>query len=154
MARDRRRAREGSFCVGGPEGTWAGLARAWDVFVSAGRRVTWSDSPHVAQHVLFVLDLGVDLHRGARLGCGGSGQADIRVLVAGGEHQLLDSYSELLGRAVVVGGELLHGAVDVGLSPELAGAVVEQVEVVGVIALLLDDLELDVLIVEVVIESG
>jgi len=59
----------------------------------------------------------------------------------------------LFRRAVVVGGEFLHGAFDVGLSPELAGTVVEQVEVVGVIALLLDDLELDVLIVQVVIES-
>jgi hypothetical protein len=37
----------------------------------------------------------------------------------------------------------------VGLAPQLRGAVVEQVEVVGVVAFLLDDLELDVLVVEV-----
>ncbi|HTX53455.1 MAG TPA: hypothetical protein VMD08_08590, partial [Candidatus Baltobacteraceae bacterium] len=39
--------------------------------------------------------------------------------------------------------------VHAGLAPELRGAVVEQVEVVGVVAFLLDDLELDVLVVEI-----
>jgi hypothetical protein len=59
----------------------------------------------------------------------------------------------LFCRAVVSGGEFLDSAFDVGLSPELGGTVVEQVEVVGVVALPLDDLELDVLIVQVVIEG-
>ena len=38
--------------------------------------------------------------------------------------------------------------------PELRRAVVEQVEVVGIVAFLLDDLELDVLVVEVGIVAG
>jgi hypothetical protein len=67
---------------------------------------------------------------------------------------LLDCQSELVCRPVIAGSQFLHGSFDVGLAPQLAGAVVEQVEVVGVIALLLDDLELDVLIIQVVIESG
>jgi hypothetical protein len=59
----------------------------------------------------------------------------------------------LILAARVAGSQLTDGAVYIGLTPEDVRPVVEDVEVVGVIAFLLDDLELDVLVVQVGIES-
>jgi hypothetical protein len=51
--------------------------------------------------------------------------------------------------ARVAGGQLADRSVHVGLAPQLGGTVVEEVKVMGVVAFLLHDLELDVLVVKI-----
>jgi len=72
----------------------------------------------------------------------------------GGDHRLLDRLADLFLAAVLPRGQFPDSAVHIGLAPELRRAVVEQVEVVGIVAFLLDDLELDVLVVQVGIVAG
>lgn len=79
--------------------------------------------------------------------------AHIGIRSAGSDHHLLNGLTELILAARVAGSQLTDGAVYIGLTPEDVRPVVEDVEVVGVIAFLLDDLELDVLVVQVGIES-
>jgi hypothetical protein len=72
----------------------------------------------------------------------------------GGDHHLLHRLPDLFLAAVLSRGQLPNRSVHIRLAPELGRAVVEQVEVVGVVAFLLDDLELDVLVVQVGIVAG
>ncbi|HKV90938.1 MAG TPA: hypothetical protein VJW20_00170 [Candidatus Angelobacter sp.] len=74
---------------------------------------------------------------------------DIGIVVARSEHELLNSTAQLLdGSAIISGCEFTHRTVHVGLSPEETGPVVEEIEVMGIIALHLDDLELNVLVID------
>jgi hypothetical protein len=79
--------------------------------------------------------------------------ADIGVGGSCSQHHAFDHLPHLFLAAVVSGGQLADGAVHIGLPPQDGRTVVEEVEVVGVKAFLLDDLELDVLAVQVGIES-
>ena len=68
---------------------------------------------------------------------------------------MLDGSTELLNTtAVIPCSELTDGPVDIWFAPEQAGTVIEQVEVVGVIALLLDYLELNVLVIQSLVVNG
>ncbi len=100
------------------------------------------------------IDLRLHPHVAARPARLARGVAHVGLALAGGQHDLLDSLADLLLAAAVAGGQLAHRAVDIGLAPEHARAVVEEVEVVRVVSLLLHDLELDVLVVQVGIERG
>ena len=51
-------------------------------------------------------------------------------------------------------GQFTNGTIDVRLTPQDAGAIVEQVEVMSVITFLLDYLELYVLVIQSVIQNG
>jgi len=53
------------------------------------------------------------------------------------------------GVVAVSGGQFPDGAIDIGLAPELRAAIVEQVEVMGIVAFHVDDLELGVLVIEI-----
>jgi hypothetical protein len=76
-------------------------------------------------------------------------------VVPSGKHELLNGSAELLHRTTLIAcGEFSDSAIDIGLAPEQAGPVVEEVEVVGVIALLLNDLELNVLVIQSLVING
>lgn len=68
--------------------------------------------------------------------------AHLGTAVTAVDHHLFDGLAELFGRAVVTGSEFTGGTVRVGFAPDLGGTIVEDVEVVGVVTFLLDDLEL------------
>ena len=103
----------------------------------------------IGQQVLLVVDIDIDGHVAARAVGGPGGVADVGVGGPGGDHHLLDRLSDLFLAAALAGSQLPDRPVHIGLAPQLTGAVVEQVEVVGVVAFLLDDLELDVLVIEI-----
>lgn len=95
-----------------------------------------------------MVDVGSDLHVG-NIGAGGMDDgADPGLFLAAGDHHALDGLAELFAGAGIAGSQLAGGAVEVGLAPDLGGAVVEQVEVVGVVTFLLDDLELEILVID------
>jgi len=76
-------------------------------------------------------------------------------VVAGFEHELLDRSTEVFnGASIITCSELTDCAIDIGLAPEQAGAIVEDVEVEGVISLLLDYLELNVLVIQSLVVNG
>lgn len=75
-------------------------------------------------------------------------------MIAGCEQQLLDGVTDGFDRAVVAAGKFAHGAVEIGLASEQRSPVIEVVEVVIVVALLLEDLELDVFVIKVLIPGG
>src|SRR6185312_2718669 len=110
-------------------------------------------APHVIEDLVLVIDLRVDLDVGGGAVAAGASEPDIRVAVAGGERHLFDCGAQLVFGAVVAGSQLLDGAIDIGLTPEQGGAIVEQVEVMLVVAFLPDDLERDVLVVDSIIEG-
>ena len=70
------------------------------------------------------------------------------------QHHALDKLPHLFLAACIARGQLSNGAVDVGLAPEDTGAVVKQVEVVSVVALVVHDLQLDVLIIQIRVEQS
>jgi hypothetical protein len=102
----------------------------------------------VGQQLLLAVDGHLEVHVGAGAARRTAGVADLGQSGAGVQHHLLDGLAQLLLAAAVPGGQLAHRAIHVGLAPELGAAVLKQVEVVRIVAFLLDDLELDVLIVE------
>jgi hypothetical protein len=80
---------------------------------------------------------------------GGMGRHfDLGVLLAAPDHHAFDGFAELIDGAIVAGGEFAGGAIDVGFTPQGGGVIVEDVEVVGVVAFVLDDLQFDVVVVE------
>ena len=115
-----------------------------------GRRGTWF-APDVGEQFLLVVDFGVD--RDVDPGTAGLAcrVAHVGVVGAGGKHHALDHHAHLLLGSGVACCQLADRTVDIGLTPEHRGAVVEEVEIVGVVAFLLHDLKLDVLVVEVIV---
>jgi hypothetical protein len=76
-------------------------------------------------------------------------------VVSSSEHELFHRPTELLDGTIPASrSELTHSSVDVRLSPEETGTVVEEIEVVGIIALLLDYLELNVLVIQSFVVDG
>lgn len=131
---------------GGP-----GAACVRELFLVAGDGGTYPRcrvTSHVPDHGLGIIRLDIEADssastvRGVRNDGGGSVPFPV------GEHHLLDCLAKLLGGSVVAGGQFTNRAVDIGLAPEQRGTIVKQVEVVGIVALHLDYLELDVLVIQ------
>lgn len=80
--------------------------------------------------------------------------ADIGVPIIGCKHQLLYSAAELLGASVLAAGQFPYRAIDIRLAPQKRSPVIEEIEVVRVIALLLNDLQLHVLVIQSFVIGG
>jgi hypothetical protein len=110
--------------------------------------VAWQLRRSFAQDLFFVVDIGGDADVGG-IGAGGMDDgADAGLAVAAIDHHAFYGLAKLVGSAIVAGGEFAGGAIEVGLAPDLGGTVIEEVEVVGVVAFLLHDLQLEILIID------
>lgn len=69
------------------------------------------------------------------------------------DHELFDGSAELFRGAVLTAGQFSYGTVDIGLAPEQSGAVVEDVEVVGFVALVLNNLQLKIGVIQSLVIS-
>jgi len=86
---------------------------------------------------------------------GGLDGANVRVAIAGSQHELFHGTAKLLNAtSAVTSCELSNCTVDIRLPPQQTGPIIEQIEVVGVISLLLNDLELYVLVIQGFVVNG